>query len=238
MTALARCLLLLTASCGYHDTPVATYRPMVASDGGTSGSGGMATAGSVAAAGASGGAGEAGAPIDLPCMQTYTTVVTGSTSRYKEVETGQHWVLAERDCESEGGHLIIIDDEVENTWLSTFAAKALTNNKSTHQLAWMGLGDSASEGEFHWVTGPALGTAYWSDNEPNMAFSDEDCVEMRASGQWNDDRCDAPLIYVCECDGAVSADQWCDSNAEATCGDCMTPCDSGQICDKQMCRVP
>jgi hypothetical protein len=212
-------LLPFAIGCGRHDTPLASYRPPIPD----SGEAGMSSGGA------------AGAAPGPACLRSYPTVVDGLTSRYKEVRIGQPWVAAELDCEAEGGHLIVIDDEAENTWASTVAATAITNDESTHELAWLGLGDSASEGVFTWVTGAAPSLALWSSGEPNTMFGDEDCVEVRASAEWNDDRCDAPLIYICECDGAASAGTWCDSNTALSCGDCTTACAADQTCVKQQC---
>jgi hypothetical protein len=195
------------------------------------------------------GAGQAGAPpVELICAAGYRTTVPGLTSRYREVTTGRGWVEAERDCESDGGHLIVIDSDAENAYVASIAETSLTDVKSTHQLAWLGAGDSRTEGEFRWVTDTALALTFWSgaggagaggadgaDGEPNSLYDDEDCVEIRADGQWNDDRCNAELIYVCECDGASSAEQWCDSSLNSSCGDCDTACASDQTCVKQQC---
>ena len=67
-------------------------------------------------------------------------------------------------------------------------------------------------------------------------FDDEDCIEMRGAGTWNDDHCDATLTYVCECDGTPSAATWCDSQATESCGDCNSPCPTGQTCRNQKCE--
>jgi hypothetical protein len=211
------CLLVSAGSvaCGYHDTAVATYHAPVSDV-------------PDATAEADGSAG----PL---CMQTYPMTQLGLSSRYKVVTTGQKWAIAERDCESEGGHLVVIDDEAENSLVKAVAEQSITNNKSTHQLTWIGLGDSVTEGEFRWVTGPKVTLAFWFPGEPNSLYNAEDCVEVRATGEWNDDRCDAPLSYVCECDGIPSAGQWCDTLANATCGDCKTSCASNQTCTDQRC---
>jgi hypothetical protein len=135
----------------------------------------------------------------------------------------------------------VIDSEAENAFVASIAELAVTDTASTNQLAWLGAGDSRSEGEFTWVTGGAVPTAFWSgaggsDGEPNDLYDDEDCVEIRASGGWNDDRCNAELTYLCECDGAGSAGQWCDSSLAESCGDCDTACPAGQTCVKQQCQ--
>ena len=228
----------LFAACGYHDTPVATYEATVIGGGagaaGANASGAGGTGGSVSEAGASdGGAGPLPEPL---CMQTYPTTIDGSTSRYRQGASRQIWVVAERDCEAEGGHLVVIDDEVENAWVAQIAAQSLTNEGSSHQLAWIGLDDHAKEGEFRWVTDAPLTLTSWFSSEPNSLYDSEDCGEMRATGKWPDDRCNAKLAYVCECDGVASAHEWCDTDLEATCGDCSTACSADQTCMSQICK--
>ena len=247
-SGLARVALLLAVGCGYHDTPVATYRDRlpeqpvagtssIAGTGGGGGGGGVAAIGGTAAQAAGAGAGgEAGEPFAPPCMQTYPTTFEGSTSRYKEVTTGATWAVAERDCELDGGHLIVISDEAENDWLKEFAARQVTDSASTNQLAWLGLGDHSNEGAFVWVTGAPISLAPWAAKEPNSLNGFEDCVEIRASGEWNDDRCNARPRYVCECDGALPIGNWCDTDAPETCGDCNTACTAEQSCLEQECR--
>ncbi len=205
---------VVLASCGRHDTPLAAYH----------------APSEAAAAGAAG-----AAPDELVCPASYTVTVAGLASRYREVTTGRGWVLAERDCESDGGHLVVVDGDAENAYVASFAEQAVTNVTSTHQLAWLGGGDSRTEGEFQWVTGSALTLTFWTAEEPNSLYDDEDCVEIRANAQWNDDRCNAELVYVCECDGAVSAATWCDTSLATSCGDCDTACASPQACVKQQC---
>jgi hypothetical protein len=146
--ALACFCLLAFAACGYHDTPVATYEGLAAGTAGLAGAGASAVGGAASGSSGLGGnlgqagslvadAGNAGASPDGPlCWQTYPLVVAGLTSHYKQGEIRQNWVDAERDCEAEGGHLIVIDDDVENTWLAQIAEQSLTNEKSSHQLAW------------------------------------------------------------------------------------------------------
>jgi hypothetical protein len=166
-------------------------------------------------------------------MQTYPMMQ--AMSRYKVVTTGQPWALAERDCESEGGHLVVVDDEAENLLVKAAAEASITDAASNYRATWIGLGDSANEGEFRWVTGAGVTLSFWSAGEPNSLYNAEDCVEVRVTGEWNDDRCDAALTYVCECDGAASAGLWCDTLANSTCGDCNTACPANQTCADQRC---
>ena len=161
---------------------------------------------------------------------------TLAASRYKAVTTGTSWVAAALDCESDGAHLIVIDDQAENDWMASIAEQAVTDAGGSNQLAWIGLGDSRSEGEFRWITSAPTGFARWADSEPNSLYDNEDCVEIRATGDWNDDHCDAELAYACECDGSVGVDEWCDSAADVSCGDCATDCPADQSCVNQRCE--
>lgn len=199
------------------------------------GSGGEAALPDGTEAGSSSGGGAA-APAASPCMQTYPTTMDGLTSRYKVVTTGRSWANAERDCETEGGHLIVIDDGVENDWMTSIAAEFMTDDSFTTQQAWIGLSDSATEETFEWVTGVALTLGPWATGEPNDKDDNEDCVQIAAVGEWNDDSCNEELAYVCECDGTPSAELWCDSQATETCGDCNTACRSDQACVDSKCE--
>ena len=92
------------------------------------------------------------------------------------------------------------------------------------------------EGDFRWISGAGFNIELWADMEPNSLYGNEDCVEIRATGMWNDDHCDATLSYVCECDGASAEGKWCDTYDFETCGDCSTACEPGQACVDQLCE--
>lgn len=81
---------------------------------------------------------------------------------------------------------------------------------------WMGASDSATENDWKWVTGPEVGTSFWSGTsggstvggnyanwntgEPNNS-SDEDCAQFYSStGRWNDLSCGSSSLpgYVAE----------------------------------------
>jgi hypothetical protein len=195
-------LLWLAAACGRHDTPLASYSPV---EGVTIG-GSMSVAGEpstpdAGAPGEAGAGGAAGAPAVGPiCPDSYTVTVAGSLSRYRTVLTGQRWVDAERDCELDGAHLIVIDSAAENDWVATIAAANVTASKSTNQLAWLGATDTNTETHFRWITGSDVTLSFWNttEPEPNGLYGDEDCVEVRGTtSEWNDDRCNVALVYVC-----------------------------------------
>jgi len=84
--------------------------------------------------------------------------------------------------------------------------------------AWTGGTDEYLEGTFVWRDGAALSPTNWQMDEPNNASNREDCVELYASGTWNDVPCRTAQRYVCEgpsfCgNGAVAMPEACDKGA-------------------------
>lgn len=109
------------------------------------------------------------------------------------------------------GYLATVTSEAENNYISA---------RLTGGEAWIGASDSASEGDWKWVSGPETGTSFysglggqggaavgseynnWNQNEPNDQAG-EDCGEMYAgnfNGKWNDLHCTDSLLgsYIIE----------------------------------------
>ena len=246
MKAALACCVLVAAACGRHDTPVASYTEPLPGAGATTAGGDAGSAGAAAGGGnagsggaagnaASAGVSDAGAAGEPACAEVYPTTVPGLSSHYRISGTGLIWVDAERDCESDGGHLVVIDDEVEGEWVRSVAEQTVTTDGSTNKLIWIGLEDQGAEGQFRWITGAPLTVTHWASGEPNSRASIEDCGEMRGSGDWNDDRCNARPSFICECDGLV-ARGWCNTDSDATCGDCSTSCAADKTCVGQICK--
>ncbi|MCI4385247.1 hypothetical protein PGIGA_G00048190, partial [Pangasianodon gigas] len=70
--------------------------------------------------------------------------------------------------------------------------------------AWIGLTDSETEGEFKWVDGKPLTTAFWWKGEPNDYRHNEDCAVTGYSYAesniltWADYPCDRSVVGICE----------------------------------------
>jgi hypothetical protein len=101
-------------------------------------------------------------------------------SRYVLVTTNQIWTVANQDCYRRSMHLVTIDTDAENDYLSD----VLSDNGINH--AWIGLYQNWSGDEFRWVGGPSLTYSNWGYGEPNNTDGNEDYVEMRQDGTWND----------------------------------------------------
>nr|XP_025706172.1 mannose-binding protein A-like [Callorhinus ursinus] len=65
-------------------------------------------------------------------------------------------------------------------------------------LAFLGITDEVTEGQFMYVTGGRLTYSNWKTNEPNDHDSGEDCVTILEDGLWNDTSCHSSFPAACE----------------------------------------
>ena len=116
-----------------------------------------------------------------------------------------------RACETLGGELACINDEDENSFITSL----LLGNDDY----WIGLNDREVDNTFQWANKQCTSTyRNWMEGEPNNAAGgvegDPDCVRMCPSdaspgyvdgscqpGQWADYACPAENHYVCEIRG-------------------------------------
>nr|XP_057939257.1 CD209 antigen-like protein C [Doryrhamphus excisus] len=131
------------------------------------------------------------------------TKVKTCPSNWKKFETSCYyssslakktWYLSRNYCQGNGADLVIINSKEE----MEFVNGLFTNNKEV----WMGLTDEGVEGQWKWVDGTSLTTAYWADSQPNSYNGNQDCAEFwhRSSGkaEWNDEKCSSHRYWVCE----------------------------------------
>ncbi|XP_042565676.1 C-type lectin domain family 4 member E-like [Clupea harengus] len=101
------------------------------------------------------------------------------------------WNDSKQHCMDLGGHLVIIDSEEEQKFISGFKKRV-----------WIGAMET--EGTWKWVDGKVLGNAeYWGEGEPNdYQGREEDCAEiffLRVPlRNWNDVICNFNNTYICE----------------------------------------
>ncbi|CAH3127383.1 unnamed protein product [Pocillopora meandrina] len=129
-------------------------------------------------------------PISCPIGWEYY-----GSSCYKFSSVRKTWTDAAKDCRALGGYLVKIDDSDEQHFI-TF------KQRSSHRTRWIGLSDSAVEGNYRWEGDNTLvNYTYWATDEPNDFAGSEDCVQVWAyssGGLWNDDFCNSEHYYICE----------------------------------------
>ena len=101
--------------------------------------------------------------------------------------TQSHWVTAEQEAKTLGGHLATIDDADEQLWVySTFSSYG-----GQFRALWIGLNDRQVEGSFFWTSGAPVTYTHWVSGGPNGG-TNENAVHMWAPNQpgiggfWND----------------------------------------------------
>ncbi|XP_049646692.1 mannose-binding protein A-like [Suncus etruscus] len=67
-----------------------------------------------------------------------------------------------------------------------------------NDVAYLGITDEKTEGQFMYITGGSLTYSNWKKNEPNDYGSNEDCTVILTEGNWNDVSCSVPYKAVCE----------------------------------------
>uniref|UniRef100_A0A8C4T1R5 CD209 antigen-like protein E n=1 Tax=Erpetoichthys calabaricus TaxID=27687 RepID=A0A8C4T1R5_ERPCA len=119
------------------------------------------------------------------------------------------WYLSDADCNSLGGHLVIIESYEEQQFLKNEITK-----RGHGKSYWIGLTDCQTEGRFFWVDGSPLDShkSFWDtdnnggiqpDNWKNNGLSPkgEDCVHLQIlpySSGWHDGFCERQEKRICE----------------------------------------
>lgn len=105
-------------------------------------------------------------------------------NKYALIDSSMSWDDARDYCTTLGGHLVIIDNVDEQTYLSTMMELYGSKN-----LYWIGL--SGEDEQCSWVDGTPLSFENWAAGEPNS--TEETAVHMYCKeqagfscGQWND----------------------------------------------------
>ena len=117
-----------------------------------------------------------------------------------------NWAGAKRTCEDLHGHLVKIETEEENEELYNEAVRLNMTSES-----WIGLSDSAEEGNWVWTSGERAKFTKWSTAEPNNDREDgENCAvlytfvvspvpwKVERCGKWNDVPCQFQRGAICE----------------------------------------
>jgi hypothetical protein len=119
--------------------------------------------------------------IEIPAVPTFLVdVVNPATNKRYVAVSSRRWLAAESLAVALSGHLVSIGSPAEQAFVQSNFAFLLQSSP-----AWIGLTDRAAEGTFVWTDGTPLSFSNWSPGEPNNA-GDEDAVDIRMNGQWND----------------------------------------------------
>lgn len=114
---------------------------------------------------------------------------------YLYCTSNEQWTSARNRCRDTGAdyELVSIESDAENS------AVARTGQSIQSGSTWyIGLNDRDSEDDFVWESGSSGTYRNWSFRQPDDFFG-EDCVELRANGEWNDLDCSTDQRwFICE----------------------------------------
>ena len=111
---------------------------------------------------------------------------------------GVNWNVAEDSCRNIGAHIASIESQCEQN-----TVVGLSNGVAV----WTGGNDQASEGTFVWLNGNEFyksrvavsgAFTFLSTGFDSASQSTQHCVQLGASGEWDDVVCSKTLNYVCE----------------------------------------
>ncbi|KAM5215199.1 asialoglycoprotein receptor 1 isoform 2-T2 [Hipposideros larvatus] len=108
--------------------------------------------------------------------------------------TGKPWPEAEKYCQLENAHLVVVSSWEEQKFVQHHMGPGNT---------WIGLTDQ--NGPWRWVDGTDYETGFknWRPEQPDDWYGHglgggEDCAHFTDDGRWNDDVCQRPYRWVCE----------------------------------------
>ncbi|KAJ7317610.1 hypothetical protein JRQ81_003772 [Phrynocephalus forsythii] len=101
------------------------------------------------------------------------------------------WQTAKMHCEEKNSSLVVIQDNPEQNFLQS---------RTRGERYWIGLTDIDAEGEWRWIDGTNYRANFknWKPGQPSDYNRNEDCAEISALGEWNDENCNTQNFYICE----------------------------------------
>uniref|UniRef100_A0A8D1WKU1 Collectin-11 n=1 Tax=Sus scrofa TaxID=9823 RepID=A0A8D1WKU1_PIG len=131
-----------------------------------------------------------------PCLPAAVAGVRETEQKvYLLVKEEKRYVDAQLACQGRGGTLGMPKDEAANGLLAAYIAQAGLAR------VFIGINDLEREGTFVYADRSPMQTFNkWRSGEPNNAYDEEDCVELVASGGWNDVACHLTMHFLCEFD--------------------------------------
>ncbi|XP_030574819.1 hepatic lectin-like [Archocentrus centrarchus] len=118
----------------------------------------------------------------------------------------KNWHNSRADCVRRGSDLVVIDDQVEQRFLSSNIENMKTSPRWWKNGFWIGITDRETEGKWVWINNVTeVEPRYWMDGEPNdSGHEGEDCGVVVSSpfNPWKtryDGKCQTEdLHWICE----------------------------------------
>ncbi|OWA52325.1 putative Leucine-rich repeat-containing protein 15 [Hypsibius exemplaris] len=123
---------------------------------------------------------------------------------YFSAKGTKEWRTAEYNCQSVGLDLVEIGSAAEQKDLMRFLIEAVKESPQRTSMSrgwWIGYKfDPRSHNVISATTGRTSPYTNWAPGQPNSLATQEECLELWDTGDWNDGRCTLPMEnqYICE----------------------------------------
>ncbi|KAI3374792.1 hypothetical protein L3Q82_021350, partial [Scortum barcoo] len=106
--------------------------------------------------------------------------------------TEKTWSDAQRQCRSEGGDLVSLQNVEDQSFVISQLGYA------TNDELWIGLNDRKTEGLFDWIDHSPVSFTSWEFGKPAASTNLKDCVLIRGeNGNWADRMCEEKHDFIC-----------------------------------------
>nr|CAD7394731.1 unnamed protein product [Timema cristinae] len=129
----------------------------------------------------------------------YTTIDQVGSYKWHLEQKG--WDEAEATCQSEGGHLVVIDSDKEALFVLDLFHSQKGEDQTDLKSSHYGVRDNEQDGSFVTIYGTPLSeTGYerWARGQPDDENGVEFCIELLRNGEFNDESCFKELPFICE----------------------------------------
>lgn len=143
-------------------------------------------------------------PTSMPLPRTPTFskgILDPASGHHYFTMPAVEWYTAVTYCSALKGHLVIINDAVEDNFV-------YTNLYLPNKGVLLGATDQGHEGEWLWANGDKMEYTNWSEGEPNNCGDLEtkgECTpenflsyDVDDSGRWNDVSLEGAGNFICE----------------------------------------
>ena len=130
-----------------------------------------------------------------PANPAQAGAVAWNGHKYKYFPEALSWHEAKKKCEEMGGHLVIIDNQQEQE----FVSRSLTAMPLVPKQVWLGVFFDAGRKQWMTVAGSPMPYARWGRNEPSGDGSHALLCLFR-DGEWNDYTGNITEPVICEWD--------------------------------------
>ncbi|KAK1890689.1 Hepatic lectin [Dissostichus eleginoides] len=113
--------------------------------------------------------------------------------RFIHVSDRMTWSSAQEYCREHHTDLATIRDQNDIDAIRSISHPCHRNNR-----CWIGLlRDTTNQVEWNWYDGDESTLREWKSGQPNDLDGNQDCVSLVTVLEWNDEKCDEQLSFVC-----------------------------------------